>query len=84
MRSCNEAFIDRPGDGLFSRYYVYFDIVALERGRVVARGRPDEVITDRLLREVYGVEIKVRSIPPGVFALPQTAGPSAGADVGAG
>jgi iron complex transport system ATP-binding protein len=49
------------------------EVLAMEAGRVVARGRPDEVITDRLLAEVYGVPLKVRSIPPGVFTLPQTA-----------
>jgi iron complex transport system ATP-binding protein len=49
------------------------EIVALDRGRVVARGAPEEVITDRLLADTYGVGIKVRTVPAGIFALPQTA-----------
>lgn len=34
-------------------------LVALHRGAVVADGTPDEVVTPRLLREVYGVEADV-------------------------
>jgi iron complex transport system ATP-binding protein len=48
-------------------------VVALADGRVVAEGMPDAVITDRLLAEVYGVDVKVRVTPAGVFALPQSA-----------
>jgi iron complex transport system ATP-binding protein len=34
-------------------------VVALHRGEVVADGRPEEVVTSRLLRSVYGVEAEV-------------------------
>jgi iron complex transport system ATP-binding protein len=49
------------------------EIVALDRGRVVARGAPEQVITDRLMADTYGVGIRVRTVPAGIFALPQTA-----------
>jgi len=49
------------------------DIMALDRGRVAARGAPASVITDRLMAEVYGVDLKVGATPPGTFVLPQTA-----------
>jgi iron complex transport system ATP-binding protein len=46
-------------------------LVALDRGRVVADGTPDEVVTPSLLREVYGVEAEVHAHPvtgrPAVF-----------------
>jgi iron complex transport system ATP-binding protein len=50
------------------------ELVALHRGRVVARGTPAEVITNRLMLDVYGIDLKV-CVPPaaGVFVLPQTA-----------
>jgi len=51
------------------------EIVALDGGRIAARGRPDQVITDRLLKEVYRVDLKVGAAPMGsVFALPQSTG----------
>lgn len=49
------------------------ELVALHRGRVAARGTPAEVITDRLLSDVYGIELRVGVPPPGVFVLPQMA-----------
>ena len=45
-------------------------IVALDRGRVVAEGPPEAVITDRLLAETYGVGLKVNAAPARVFVLP--------------
>ena len=48
------------------------EIVALDRGRVAARGAPDVVITDRLMAKVYGVDLKVGATPPGTFVLPQS------------
>ena len=49
------------------------EIVALDGGRVAARGTPGAVITDRLLADVYRVDLKVGAAPPGsVFALPQS------------
>ena len=55
------------------------EIVALDRGRVAAKGDPAAVITDRLMSEVYGVDLRVGATAPGVFVLPQTAGGTAAA-----
>lgn len=49
------------------------EIVMLDNGRVAARGPAAQVITDRLLAEVYGVDLLVGMAPPGVFVLPQSA-----------
>jgi len=49
------------------------EIVALDNGRVAARGPPGQVITDRMLADVYGVSLRVGVAPPGVFVLPQSA-----------
>lgn len=38
-------------------------VVALRRGQVVADGRPGEVITPELMREVFGVETEIGSDP---------------------
>jgi iron complex transport system ATP-binding protein len=68
-------------------------LVALHRGRVVAEGSPERVVTDDLLRSVYGVEGKVvadettgrptvRLAPP--RSLPVSDGPRAHVIGGAG
>jgi iron complex transport system ATP-binding protein len=49
------------------------ELVALHRGRVVTRGTPAEVITNQLMRDVYGIDVKVCGPPRGIFVLPQTA-----------
>jgi iron complex transport system ATP-binding protein len=48
-------------------------IVVLDRGRVDSRGRPDEIITDAMLKRVFGVETTVGRAPVGgtPFVLPQ-------------
>lgn len=58
-------------------------IVALDRGRVVARGRPEDVVTRELLRDVYGVEAEVEvsratGRPAVVIAAAGAAVPAAG------
>ena len=60
-------------------------LVVLEEGHVASQGRPDEVVTPALLREVYGVEAEVHPHPvtgrPTVFvevAAPQGAIPRRG------
>jgi iron complex transport system ATP-binding protein len=49
-------------------------IVAIDRGRVAASGTAAEVITDRLIAEVYGVRLAVNAVPNTTFVLP---GPNA-------
>ncbi|MFD1704015.1 heme ABC transporter ATP-binding protein [Methylopila henanensis] len=48
------------------------EIVALKAGAVAASGPPAEVLTDALVRTLYGVEARVRGVPDGPFLLPQT------------
>jgi iron complex transport system ATP-binding protein len=43
-------------------------LVAMKAGRIVAQGRPAEVITEPLLREVFGLEARV--IPDPVAGTP--------------
>ncbi|MEW6435999.1 MAG: heme ABC transporter ATP-binding protein [Pseudomonadota bacterium] len=46
-------------------------LLVLNRGRLVAQGRPHEVLTSRLLAEVFGVDAGIGEAPPGaVFVLP--------------
>lgn len=48
------------------------EIVAMRDGRVIASGSPEEIVTDQLIRELYGVTARVRGVPDGPFLLPQT------------
>jgi iron complex transport system ATP-binding protein len=48
------------------------EIVAMKEGRVIARGSPAEIVTDRLIRELYNVDAKIRAVPEGPFLLPQS------------
>ncbi|KTR05692.1 iron ABC transporter [Aureimonas ureilytica] len=50
-------------------------LVAMAGGRVAADGPPAEVLTDRLVEEVFGVRLPVGAtpFPPQPFVLPQTA-----------
>jgi iron complex transport system ATP-binding protein len=42
----------------------FFDrIVILSDGRVFADGRPDEVITERIIKQVYGTTVLVDTNP---------------------
>jgi len=45
-------------------------IVALDRGRIVADGPPEAVVTDRLLSETYRVGLRVNVVSRSIFVLP--------------
>ena len=51
-------------------------LVVLDAGKVVAEGRPEEVVTEALLRQVYGVEAEVQPHAvtgrPTVYVGPET------------
>lgn len=48
-------------------------IAALREGRVVASGRPEAVLTDRVLEAVFDVPLRVGAAPrAGTFVLPQS------------
>jgi iron complex transport system ATP-binding protein len=51
------------------------EIVALKDGRRIAAGPPQDVITDELVAQLYGLAARVRGVPDGPFLLPQTAQP---------
>jgi len=45
-------------------------LIVLDAGRIVADGKPNEVLTDRLMRNVYGVEINRIGIGHGQVVIP--------------
>lgn len=60
----------------FAASRVQADRIALmAHGRLVADGPPDEVLADEQLRDVFGVPLKVNTVPPdnSLFVLPQSA-----------
>ena len=50
--------------------YYSDEIVAMHDGKVVANGIPQEVITPQLVKEVYGVELDIRSVDGRPFVIP--------------
>lgn len=48
-------------------------VLVMKSGRLLARGRPHEVITDKLISEAFDHPLKVSALPPGnvPFLLPQ-------------
>ena len=54
-------------------------LVVVEKGRIVAAGAPGEVLTDALLRTVFGVAARMNVVPEGPFLLPQSVLGSGGA-----
>ncbi|MTH35870.1 heme ABC transporter ATP-binding protein [Paracoccus limosus] len=49
-------------------------VVLMARGLVLARGRPDQVLTDVALTDAYGCSLRVNTPPPqGTWILPHTA-----------
>lgn len=52
-------------------------IVALDRGRIAADGRPEDVVTDALLARVFGVTAAVGRVPDRPFVLSHGAQPCA-------
>lgn len=47
-------------------------LVVVEKGRIVAAGPPGDVLTDHLLRTVFGVAARMNAVPAGPFLLPQS------------
>jgi iron complex transport system ATP-binding protein len=70
----------RDGVGVFAILHdlnlaaAYADeLVVVRGGQVVSQGAPETVLTDALVREVFGVDLPVRAVPPPPmpFVLPQ-------------
>lgn len=49
-------------------YFYSNKVIALKAGRVVAFGRPWDVVNDEILSELYGVNVEVREVKPGVIS----------------
>ena len=47
-------------------------LVVVETGRIAASGPPADVLTDDLLRKVFGVAARMNAVPAGPFLLPQS------------
>ena len=55
------------------------DLVLMQGGLVVARGRPEAVLTPALLAEVFGVDLIPSALPPSPWTLAPDRSPAAGA-----
>ena len=50
--------------------YYSDEIVAMKDGRMIAHGLPEEILTGELVREVYDVELDIRSVDGKPFVIP--------------
>lgn len=51
---------------------IYCDtIILLDKGRIVACGKPEEVFTNKIIEDVYGVKIDVAKIGESIIVLPK-------------
>lgn len=50
--------------------YYSDEIIAMQGGRIIAQGQPDEVITTELVKEVYDVDLKIQRTDGKPFILP--------------
>ena len=56
------------------------DLVLMNGGRLVTRGRPETVLTPTILAEVFGVTLAASALPPSPWRLSTTGLPSAEAE----
>lgn len=46
-------------------------IIAMKAGEVITKGKPEEIITDKLIHDIYGVEVIVRDdADTGLYTIP--------------
>jgi iron complex transport system ATP-binding protein len=50
--------------------YYSDEIVAMKDGRIIAQGKPEQVISEELIKEVYGVELRLTKVDGKPFVLP--------------
>lgn len=50
--------------------YYSDEIVAMKGGKMIAQGQPEEIVTSDLIREVYGVDLKIRKVEEKPFVIP--------------
>jgi len=51
-------------------------IILLNRGKIAAVGKPEDVITERTIKEVYGIEVLIITDKDGIFVIPRRPLPS--------
>lgn len=50
--------------------YYSDEIVAMKGGKMIAQGKPEEIVTSDLVREVYGVNLQIRRVEEKPFVIP--------------
>ena len=50
--------------------YYSDEIVAMKDGKIIAHGLPEEVITGKLVKEVYDVDLNIQSVDGKPFVIP--------------
>lgn len=50
--------------------YYSDEIIAMKDGRIAACGKPEKVITPKLVKEVYGVDLPIRKVDEKPFVIP--------------
>lgn len=50
--------------------YYSDEIVAMQDGKIIAQGRPEEIITSELVRTVYDVELNIQNVDGKPFVIP--------------
>ena len=50
--------------------YYSDEIIAMQGGRIIAQGLPEEIITQKLVKTVYDVELDIRRVDGKPFVIP--------------
>ena len=50
--------------------YYSDEIVAMKGGKMIAHGLPEEKLTSELVKEVYDVDLEIRSVDGKPFVIP--------------
>ncbi len=50
--------------------YYSDEIVAMKGGKIIAQGKPEEVIDDQLVKDVYGIHLDIRKVDGKPFVIP--------------
>lgn len=50
--------------------YYSDEIVAMREGKIIAHGKPEEVISSQLVKQVYGVDLKIQQVDGKPFVIP--------------
>ncbi len=50
--------------------YYSDEIVAMKEGKIITHGKPEEVISSELVKQVYGVDLKIQQVDGKPFVIP--------------